>query len=221
MNSPSFGRFHFSRAELWADGVIHIVGIALAVGAVAALIAYVFATAPMVDLLPVSIYGGALLTALIISAAYNMWPISPRKWLIRRFDHSAIYILIAGTYTPFLAKLGESLWAHVLLAIIWVTSAVGVVLKIALPGRLDRLSILLYLLLGWSGVVLWDSIATLPATALWLMLIGGVLYSVGVVFHVWESLPFQNAIWHGFVLVASGCFYGAVFRAYLNLSPIA
>lgn len=221
MNLPSLGRFHFSRAELWADGVVHVIGVVLGVGAVAVLIAYVFATAPIVDLLPVSIYGATLLTALTISAAYNMWPISPRKWLIRRLDHSAIYILIAGTYTPFLVKLSESLLAQVLLALIWITSAVGVALKVALPGRLDRLSILLYLLLGWSGVVLWDSITTLPTTALWLMLAGGVLYSIGVVFHVWESLPFQNAIWHGFVLVASGCFYGAVFRAYLHISPAA
>lgn len=221
MNLPPSGRFQFSRAELWADGVIHVTGVALAVGAVAALVIHVLATAPMADLLPVSIYAAALLAALIISAVYNMSPVSPRKWLIRRFDHSAIYVLIAGTYTPFLAKLGESLLAQVLLALIWITSAMGVVLKVALPGRLDRLSILLYLLLGWSGVVLWDSIATLPTTALWLMLAGGVLYSVGVVFHIWESLPFQNAIWHGFVLLASGCFYGAVFRAYLAASPAA
>lgn len=214
MNIPAVGRFTFNKAELWADGVVHVLGIALGLSGVAVLIAHLVGSASVADLVTISIYSAALLAVLIISAVYNMWPVSPRKWLIRRFDHSAIYILIAGTYTPFLMKLGESATAQWLLAIVWLVSIAGVALKVALPGRFDRLSILLYLALGWSGVILWESIATLPPTALWLMLAGGVLYSVGVIFHIWESLPFQNAIWHLFVLAASGCFYGAVFRAY-------
>lgn len=214
MNIPVVGRFTFNRAELWADGIVHGLGIALGITGVAVLIGHLIAASALADLLPVAIYSAALLAVLIISAVYNMWPISPVKWLMRRFDHSAIYLLIAGTYTPFLTKLGDSPLAGWLLAVVWVVALVGVTLKIALPGRYDRVSILLYLALGWSGVVLWDSIATLPATALWLMLAGGLLYSVGVIFHIWESLPFQNAIWHGFVLAASGCFYAAVFHAY-------
>ncbi|QEL26588.1 hemolysin III family protein [Bosea sp. F3-2] len=191
-----------------------MLGIALGLGAVTALIAHVLMAAQLADLIPVLIYSVALLAVLIVSAVYNMWPVSPMKWLIRRFDHSAIYVLIAGTYTPFLMRLGESIVAQSLLVVVWTASAVGVVLKIALPGRFDRLSIALYLIIGWSGIVMWESIAQLPSIALWLMLAGGLLYTVGVVFHLWQSLPFQNAIWHAFVLVASGCFYGAVFQAY-------
>ncbi|MGF7054670.1 hemolysin III [Bosea sp. OAE752] len=218
MLQPRHGRFDVSRAELWADGVVHGLGIVLGLVAVAALILRVLTAAPLTDLVPVAIYGTALLAVLIVSAIYNLWPVSPMKWLIRRFDHSAIYVLIAGTYTPFLMKLGSSLMAQILLAVVWAASVLGVVLKLAFPGRLDRLSIVLYLVIGWSGILLWQSIAELPATSLWLMLAGGLLYSIGVIFHVWESLPFQNAIWHGFVLVASGCFYGAVFRAYAVVS---
>lgn len=218
MLQPRHGRFDVSRAELWADGVVHALGIALGLAAVTALILRVLVAAPSADLVPVAIYGTALLAVLIVSAIYNLWPVSPMKWLIRRFDHSAIYVLIAGTYTPFLMKLGSSLMAQILLAVVWAASVLGVVLKLAFPGRLDRLSIVLYLVIGWSGILLWQSIAELPATSLWLMLAGGLLYSIGVIFHVWESLPFQNAIWHGFVLVASGCFYGAVFRAYAVVS---
>lgn len=214
LSIPATGRFTFNRAELWADGIVHGIGIALGVSGVAVLIGHLVAASALADLLPVSIYSAALLAVLIISAIYNMWPVSPAKWLMRRFDHSAIYVLIAGTYTPFLMKLGESATAQGLLAVVWLVAIAGIALKVALPGRYDRLSILLYLAMGWSGVVLWESIATLPATALWLMLAGGLLYSVGVIFHIWESLPFQNAIWHAFVLAASGCFYGAVFRAY-------
>jgi len=220
LNLPATGRFVFRRAELWADGVIHVLGVALGLGAVAVLIVQVANSAPLFDLIPVSIYSAALLAVLIVSATYNMWPISPRKWFIRRFDHSAIYVLIAGTYTPFLMKLSESVLAQVLLAVVWFAAAAGVVIKVVLPGRFDRLSIVLYLMIGWSGLLIWESVSLLPATTLWLIVAGGLLYSIGVIFHVWESLPFQNAIWHGFVLVASGCFYGAVFRAYA-IAPTA
>ena len=214
MNVPVVGRFVFRKAELWADGLIHALGVALGLGAVAALIVQVANRAPLFDLVPVSIYSAALLAVLIVSAVYNMWPISPRKWFIRRFDHSAIYVLIAGTYTPFLMKLSGSILAQALLIVVWLAAAVGVAIKLALPGRFDRLSIALYLVIGWSGLLIWESVNLLPETTLWLIVAGGVLYSFGIVFHVWRSLPFQNAIWHGFVLVASGCFYGAVFRAY-------
>jgi len=220
VNVPAVGRFVFRRAELWADGAIHVLGVALGLGAVTTLIVQVASSAPLFDLLPVTIYGAALLAVLIVSATYNMWPISPRKWFIRRFDHSAIYVLIAGTYTPFLMKLSASIFAQALLAIVWLAAAAGVAIKVALPGRFDRLSIALYLLTGWSGLLIWESVSLLPPATLRLIVAGGLLYSIGVIFHVWESLPFQNAIWHGFVLVASGCFYGAVFQAYV-MAPAA
>lgn len=214
MRQPTHGRFDFTRAELWADGAVHVLGIALGLGAVAILIARVLATASLPDLISVGIYSVALMAVLSVSALYNMWPVSPMKWLLRRFDHSAIYVLIAGTYTPFLMKLGQAVVAQSLLAGVWIATLAGVLLKLALPGRFDRVSIVLYLCLGWSGVIVWEHVAQFPAVTLWLMLAGGILYTVGVLFHVWESLPFQNAIWHVFVLVSSGCFYGAVLVTY-------
>lgn len=212
MNEPTIGRFEFSRAELWADGAVHVLGVALALGAVVALMMRVPPSTG--DLVPAAIYSFALMAVLTISAIYNMWPLSPMKWLIRRFDHSSIYLLIAGTYTPFLTKLGQSFATQALLVVVWAVAIVGSVLKVVLPGRFDRLSIALYLLLGWSGVVVWQSIAQLPTAILWLMFAGALIYSIGVVFLLWDNLPFQNAIWHVLVLVASACFYEAVFQAY-------
>ena len=88
---------------------------------------------------------------------------------------------------------------------------IGVVLKLMLPGRFDRVAVVLYLLLGWSGVMAYESmIATLPTFTFWLLTTGGVLYSMGVIFHVWRSLRFQNAIWHAFVLLAAVCHYTAI-----------
>jgi hemolysin III len=94
---------------------------------------------------------------------------------------------------------------------LWSSALAGVLLKIALPGRFDRLSIALYLLMGWSGVMAYDYfVPVVPSKALWLLAIGGAFYSLGTLFHLWENLRFQNAIWHGCVLIAASCHYSAV-----------
>jgi hemolysin III len=188
---------------------VHVVGIVLGlIGAVAIVI-----VALKVQRIEVSVlvYVVGLLAMLAFSAAYNMWPITPTKWILRRFDHSAIYLLIAGTYTPFLALMKSSLLSAGLGIGVWVSALVGMVLKLALPGRFDRFAIVLYLLLGWSGVIAYESMTSaLPGPGLWLLAIGGILYSIGTLFHVWQSLRFQNAIWHAFVLLAASCHYSAV-----------
>jgi len=200
----------YDRAEIIADGVVHAAGIILGlIGAVA--IVSVALKSRTIEIAPTLIYIGGLITMLGFSAAYNMWPISPTKWLLRRFDHSAIYLLIAGTYTPFLALMKSSLASATLTIGIWSSALLGMFLKLALPGRFDRLSIALYLLLGWSGVIAYDYLPpVLPSSSLWLIAIGGILYSFGTIFHMWEKLRFQNAIWHSFVMLAAGCHYSAV-----------
>jgi hemolysin III len=145
-----------------------------------------------------------------LSAAYNMWPVSPRKWLLRRFDHSAIYLLIAATYTAFIAQINVEMTTVGLLLGVWSVAIVGIVVKLAFPGRLDRVSIGFYLLLGWSGMMAYDGFATLPRLALVLIAAGGMLYSMGVVFHLWEGLRFRKAIWHGFVVIGAFCHYAAI-----------
>jgi hemolysin III len=94
---------------------------------------------------------------------------------------------------------------------VWLSAALGMALKLALPGRFDRLAVILCLLLGWSGVIAYDSFASaLPSSSLWLLAIGGILYSLGTLFHVLQRLRFHNAIWHGFVLLGASCHYSAV-----------
>ena len=207
---PAAAGRDYDRAEIALDAVVHGVGLVLGIVGTAVLIAFTLRS-PAVGDLPVAIvYATGLLAMLGFSAAYNLWPVSRIKWLLRRFDHSAIYLLIAATYTPFIAQMKNSLLATTLLAGIWTVAAVGIVLKLTLPGRLDRLSIVLYLLLSWSGVMMYDVIAALPVSTLWLLGAGGLLYTFGVVFHLWESLRFQNAIWHVFVVFAAACHYTAV-----------
>ena len=203
-------RWNYDRTEILADGIVHGVGIASALAAIVALIVLTSRLASPWELTSVLIYSGGLLAVLTISATYNLWPVSPVKWILRRFDHSAIYLLIAGTYTPFISQMKVSLESTVLLAGVWASSAAGIALKLRFPGRFDRLSIALYLIISWSGVLAYETIAALPGSTLFLLGLGGVLYTAGVGFHLWESLRFQNAIWHGFVLVAAACHYGAV-----------
>jgi hemolysin III len=200
----------YDRAEIIADGVVHAVGVCL--GLIGALTLVVIAVKlERIEVAPILVYVIGLVTMLGLSAAYNMWTVSPAKWVLRRFDHSAIYLLIAGTYTPFLAQMKSVLVSVGLGVGVWLSAVIGMALKLALPGRFDRLAVVLCLLLGWSGVVAYDSLASaLPSVTLWLLAIGGILYSVGAVFHVWQSLRFHNAIWHGFVLLAASCHYAAI-----------
>lgn len=209
--APPGVRWNYDRTEILADGVVHAIGVGAGLIAAIVLVAVACYFASPTDIVAVSIYAAGLIAMLGFSATYNLFPISRWKWILRRIDHSAIYILIAATYTPFLAQMKLSPISIALMVGVWSVAAIGVVLKLFFPGRFDRLSIGLYLAMGWSGVVAYDAIVdTLPSMTLWLIAAGGLLYTAGVIFHVWERLRFQNAIWHGFVLLAASCHYVAV-----------
>jgi hemolysin III len=204
-------RWDYDRHEIIADGIVHAVGVIVGTVSIIALLVLAAPAVGVWEFTSILVYGLGLLTVLTVSALYNLWPVSPIKWMLRRFDHSAIYLLIAGTYTPFITQMKASAESIALLVGVWLTSVVGIALKLSFPGRYDRLSILLYLFLSWSGVMAYESVfGALPGSTLWLLAIGGILYTAGVVFHLWESLRFQNAIWHTFVLIAAACHYGAV-----------
>jgi hemolysin III len=215
---PSGLTWNYTRRELMADAAVHIAGIAFGVaGSIAIVILAAMAPLDWTERAAVAVYAAALVSMLGVSATYNMWPVGRRKWILRRADHALIYLMIAGTYTPLVALVGRGSTAWMLLAFIWVLAGIGIALKLLMPGRFDRAAIGLYLLLGWSGVATYESvIGALNPEALWLLAIGGVLYSAGVIFHVWRSLPFQNAIWHAFVLAATACHYGTVLTSVID-----
>jgi hemolysin III len=199
------------RAEFTADALIHAVGCCLGLAGAAALLSVAFNSATQAELVSLMVYLFGLLSMLGLSAAYNVLPRTNVRLALRCLDHSAIYLMIAGTYTAVLAQMNSDAAPIGLLIAVWITAAIGIALKLLLPGRFDRLSLLLYLLLGWSGGLVFGSIATvLPSVSLWLLAVGGIIYTIGVIFHRWKSLRFQNAIWHGFVLVAACCHYWAI-----------
>lgn len=208
---PSGVSWNYDQAELLVDGIVHVTGLCLAVIGAVALAIVIRSTAGNLETASIVVYAAGLLAMLGFSAAYNLWPLSPRKWLLRRFDQSAIFLFIAATYTPFITQIKGEVATWGLLIGVWTVAIVGVLLKALAPGRYDRVSIALYLLLGWSGIMAYESLLTaLSPSTVALLVAGGVLYSGGVVFHVWEKLRFQNAIWHGFVLTAAACHYIAI-----------
>jgi hemolysin III len=206
------GRWHYSRAERVADAAVHAVGLVLAIVAGAALLAFAASRAGPGEYAAAVFYVVALVAVLAVSLAYHQWPVaSPAKWVLRRLDHSAIYLLIAATYTPFLAQLEAAPLAGWMLGLVWVLALVGIALKIFLPGRFDRLAILLYLAIGWSGLALAGPLVrTLPEASLRLIVAGGIVYSCGVLFFVWKRLRFHNAVWHGFVVAGAGLHLAAM-----------
>ncbi|MER8992591.1 hemolysin III family protein [Mesorhizobium sp. M0678] len=212
LDIPFMGRWHYSRAEIIADGIVHAVGIVLAIAAGSTLLALAaYRTGPG-EYVAAAFYVVSLLTVLSVSLAYNVWPVSsPAKWILRRFDHAAIYLLIAATYTPFLAQLGGPPLAVSMIVLVWTAAAVGIAIKVFLPGRFDRLAIVFYLAIGWSGIVLVEPLVrTLPATSIALIVAGGIVYSCGVIFFAWKGLRFHNALWHGFVVTGAGLHLAAM-----------
>lgn len=210
---PRLTKRPFSTAEVLADGIVHVAALLAGVIAFALLLGHVLERADMGLFAALAVYAGGYFLMFGFSLAYNMTPPSALKWLLRRFDHSAIYVMIAGTYTALLVQFDSAAWAWAwaLGAIVWTGAIIGVVVKVALPGRYDRLSLLAYIALGWVGLAgIGPASAALPAASLWLVGLGGVTYVAGVAFYKWHALRFHNAIWHGFVAVASGLHFAAV-----------
>lgn len=200
----------YTRAERIADLCVHVAGLVAApVALVVLLIPAALAGADVV--ISVAIYGLGLLAMLICSMLYSVARPGPAKEILRRFDHSAIYLMIAGTYTPFaLSKIGGAR-GWMLLALVWSVAVSGIVVKFVWPRRLEGLTIAIYLLLGWSVVIVLEPLFdAMSSTAIALLMIGGVLYSAGVGLHLWRTLPFHNAGWHALVLSAAGCHYVAI-----------
>jgi len=200
-----------SRGELVADGVIHVIGITAGlIGAAILVIAAATRGSPL-ELAALATYSGGLLAMLGCSAAYQLLRSSRRRELLRCFDHSAIFLMIAGTYTPFTLLRIRPFWDVVLTAAVWSIAVAGIALRLARPRVFDRVSLGFYLALGWAGLAaIAPFVPMVHLSTLVLLGAGGLLYTAGVAFHMWDRLPFQNAIWHTFVLMAAAVHYAAV-----------
>ncbi|WP_137701129.1 PAQR family membrane homeostasis protein TrhA [Marimonas lutisalis] len=200
----------YARSERVADAAMHILGIAGALTGTVWLIIWSWGHISGGQTVALSVYGATLIAGFLASGIYHFTPWEDWRTTFRRMDHAAIYLKIAGTYTPLVVMIG-SVTSYVVLAIVWALAAFGMARKLWFWHNPNQNGITLYLVMGWLSVLLVGSLfAILPGAALALIAAGGLLYTLGVLFHVWENLKFSNAIWHGFVLGASTCFFIAI-----------
>jgi len=194
----------YSVGEEIAHAVTHGVGILLSIGGLAVLVAFSALYGDAWQITSTSIYGVTLILLYTASTLYHGITHAKAKQVFQRLDHAAIFLLIAGTYTPFTLVNLRGGWGWTLFGLVWGIAVAGMVLELACKQRYKRLSLSLYLGLGWLVLVAINPmLATVETGGLLLLLVGGLCYSFGVIFYVWKNLIYHHAIWHLFVLAGS------------------
>jgi hemolysin III len=201
----------YRASEFAADRVIHTVGtLAGAVGS-AILVGIAAAGAALATFSSSLIYSVCLVAMLGCSAANNLASKTSRREFLRQLDHAAIFLMIAGTYTPFTTCRLHGVWAIGMTTAVWTGAVIGAAMKLICPRRVEQVSTVAYLALGWIMIVgIRPLLSSVDVQTAVLIGAGGALYSIGTGFYLWRALPFHNVIWHSFVLVAASCHYAAI-----------
>ncbi|MBA5685336.1 hemolysin III family protein [Photobacterium damselae subsp. damselae] len=209
----------YSVKEEIANSVSHGLGMIFGiVGLVLLLVQAVNAKADALSIVSLSIYGGSMILLYLASTLYHAIPFERAKRALKTFDHCAIFLLIAGTYTPFLLISLRTPLAITLMVIIWLLTLMGIAAKIVFVYRFKKLSLITYLTMGWlSLIAIYQLAMALSTGGLVLLALGGLIYSIGVVFYVNKRIPYNHAIWHLFVLGGSICHFCAI---YFYVKPI-
>jgi len=203
--------FRYSRKEELANTITHGIGVLAGVAGLAALVPAALRSGDTRKVVAAAVFGGTLVLLFLASTLYHAIPSRRAKGLLRSLDHAAIFLLIAGTYTPFtLISLGGA-WGWSLFGTVWGIAILGIAGQSTVLRRFPRLELALYLGMGWVVVVaLRPLVAVLPPGGLALLVAGGLAYTLGTVFYVWRKLPYHHALWHLFVLAGAACHYFAV-----------
>ncbi|MCG8435148.1 MAG: hemolysin III family protein [Gammaproteobacteria bacterium] len=202
---------HWPMHEI-VNTLTHFAGFLLAIGAVPVLITMAALYGTAREISTFSIYSAALILTYLASTLYHAAPPGALKRFLHRLDHMSIYLLIAGTYTPFLLISLGGAWGWSLFGVLWGLAAVGIVIKVFFVGRFDLISTLAYVLMGWAGLVaIVPLYENLPPVSFKLVLIGGACYTLGALFYLWRSFPHHHGIWHVFCVAGSVLQFIAVF----------
>ena len=199
-----------------ANTVTHGVGLLLSIAGFVVLLVFAMLRGTVWHVVACTIYGATLICLYSASTLYHAAASARLKRALKIFDHSAIYLLIAGTYTPFLLLNLRGPWGWSLFGVIWGLALAGILFKFWFVDHWEHLSTAVYVLMGWLVLVATKPVlAHVPSTTLLWLLAGGLFYSAGVIFYVWKQLPYNHAVWHVFVLAGSTCHYFAVLRSIL------
>ena len=210
-DKPSWQNPFYTFGEEIANSVTHGVGVALAVAGLTVLVVLAALYGDSWRVVSFIIYGCSLLILYSASTLYHSIQHPRAKRVLRTMDHASIYILIAGTYTPFLLIGVRGSVGWTLLAIVWLMAAAGIVWKVFFLGRFEVLATLMYIFMGWMGVIAFrQMLVNVPKFGVMMLFAGGIVYTLGVIFYAWEKLPYNHAIWHLFVLGGSICHFFAV-----------
>ena len=198
-----------TRGEDVANTLSHGIGLLLALVALPFLVRDAARSGGALPILGASVFGATMVLAYLTSTLYHAFPRADRNGVLRRLDHSAIYLLIAGTYTPVLLGVLRGAAGWTMLAVIWTLAVAGVVFKLLAGARYRKVSVALYVAMGWAALAviqpLWTHMA--PAGLAWLFA-GGVAYTVGVVFYLLhERVRYSHFVWHLFVMGGTGCHF--------------
>lgn len=201
----------YTRKEELVNAITHGVGVLLSIAALVLLIIYAAKQDSAWYVVSATIYGVSMLLLYSASTLVHSFPEGKVKDLFEIFDHSAIYIFIAGTYTPIMLLVVKGVLGWTLLGTVWGIAVVGVVFKAFFVKRFLYLSTILYIAMGWLIMIVWEPLTgTLPVSGIQLLITGGLLYTFGAIFYVWRAFPFHHAVWHIFVLAGSVAHFFAV-----------
>lgn len=194
-----------------ASSIVHGIGIVLSIAGLAALVALSARYGEVRDVVASAVFGATLVLLYTASTLYHAVPVPKAKPVLRTLDHIAIYLLIAGTYTPFTLIALPGRWGWSLFAAVWTLAALGSVLEFGALKRFRKLSVLLYIGMGWIGMIAFKPLmAHLQTGGMLLLVAGGLAYTLGVPFYLWRRLPYHHSVWHCFVLAGSVLHYLAV-----------
>lgn len=214
------GAPRYSVSEEVANCVVHGLGVVLSIGGLAMLATLATVRGDAWHIVSCSIFGATLILLYATSTLYHAIPGRRAKRALRTLDHSAIFLLIAGTYTPFTLVNLRGPWGWSLFGVIWGLAVLGIIFKVTMLRRWTAGSVVLYLVMGWAVVVAAKPmLATIAPGGVALLAAGGLAYTVGVVFYAWDRLPFNHTVWHGFVLAGSAFHFFAVL--YYVIPPAA
>ncbi len=202
----------YSVGEERANAITHGIGALLSVAALVLLVMFGALHGDAWSVASGAIFGAALVALYSASTVYHLLRSEQAKKLLRKFDHASIFLLIAGTYTPFLLVSLRGPWGWSLFGVVWGLCLTGMILKFFMAGRFRVLSTGIYILTGWLIVIAFKPLsAALPAGGIWLLVSGGLCYTGGTVFYLWKSLRYHHAIWHLCVLAGSSCHFFSIF----------
>ncbi|MGN8157352.1 PAQR family membrane homeostasis protein TrhA [Salinisphaera sp. RV14] len=221
-SGPRVNSSGYTLGEEIANAVTSGIGTALSIAGMVILVVYAALYGTVWHIVAVSIFGTSLIFSHLASTLYHSIAPPRAKGVLRVIDHLAIYFLIAGTYTPFTLVNLRGVWGWSLLGLVWALGLAGVVIKTTSLRHVRYLSTSFYVAMGWTVVlVIRPLLENVAPGGIWLLLAGGVAYTVGVVFYAWDRMPYNHAIWHVFVIAGSACHFFAVLFYVIPLAPSA